>query len=198
MPDVPVERIATDPLEFKPEAGTALCLSGGGYRAMLFHVGVLWRLYEARLLQDVQRLSSVSGGSITAAVLGLKWQRLSFDPGRLKDDFVAEVVAPVRALGEETIDKDAIVSGIVLPGRVCPGLRQVPVSRRNPPGSAGHAAVCDQRDQRPIGRALALYETVHARLPGGRGEGPDDPACASRRRVVGVSAGALVVRDAAR
>lgn len=107
MPDVPVERIATDPLEFKPEAGTALCLSGGGYRAMLFHVGVLWRLYEARLLQDVQRLSSVSGGSITAAVLGLKWQRLSFDPGRLKDDFVAEVVAPVRALGEETIDKDA-------------------------------------------------------------------------------------------
>ena len=23
-----------------------LCLSGGGYRAMLFHVGVLWRLNE--------------------------------------------------------------------------------------------------------------------------------------------------------
>ena len=25
-------------------AGVALCLSGGGYRAMVFHVGVLWRL----------------------------------------------------------------------------------------------------------------------------------------------------------
>lgn len=96
----------------------ALCLSGGGYRAMLFHVGSLWRLYEARLLQGVQRVSSVSGGSITAAVLGLKWRRLSFDPALLRDDFVAEVVAPVRALGEETIDKDAIISGIALPGRV--------------------------------------------------------------------------------
>jgi len=118
MADAPVQRIATDPLETKPEAGMALCLSGGGYRAMLFHVGSLWRLYEARLLQGVQRVSSVSGGSITAAVLGLKWRRLSFDPALLRDDFVAEVVAPVRALGEETIDKDAIISGIALPGRV--------------------------------------------------------------------------------
>jgi NTE family protein len=118
MADDPVQTIETDLLEARPQAGTALCLSGGGYRAMLFHVGSLWRLYEARLLQGVQRFSSVSGGSITAAVLGLKWPRLSFDPARLRDDFVAEVVAPVRALGEETIDKDAIISGIVLPGRV--------------------------------------------------------------------------------
>lgn len=118
MPDAPVERIATDPLEIKPEAGTALCLSGGGYRAMLFHVGVLWRLYEASLLQGIQRLSSVSGGSITAAVLGLKWKRLGFDPARLKADFVAEVVAPVRVLADETIDADAIFWGIALPGRV--------------------------------------------------------------------------------
>ena len=98
--------------------GIALCLSGGGYRAMLFHIGSLWRLYETRLLQGVQRISSVSGGSITAGVLGLKWSRLSFDPARVRDDFVAEVVAPVRALGEETIDADAIVLGIALPGRV--------------------------------------------------------------------------------
>lgn len=118
MADDPVQRIATDPLEAKPEVGIALCLSGGGYRAMLFHVGSLWRLYEASVLQGVKRVSSVSGGSITAAVLGLKWRRLSFDPARLRDDFVTEVVAPVRALGEETIDKDAIISGIVLPGRV--------------------------------------------------------------------------------
>lgn len=118
MADDPVQTIATDPLEARPQPGTALCLSGGGYRAMLFHIGSLWRLYEARLLQGVQRVSSVSGGSITAAVLGLKWRRLSFDPTRVKDDFVAEVVAPLRALGEETIDKDAIISGIVLPGRV--------------------------------------------------------------------------------
>lgn len=62
MSDSPIERIATDVLDKEPEMGAALCLSGGGYRAMLFHVGVLWRLYEARLLQDVKRISSVSGG----------------------------------------------------------------------------------------------------------------------------------------
>ena len=32
--------------EAAPQDGMALCLSGGGYRAMLFHVGALWRLNE--------------------------------------------------------------------------------------------------------------------------------------------------------
>src|SRR5208282_640505 len=54
------------------EPGTALCLSGGGYRAMLFHLGSLWRLNEAGLLRKLNRISSVSGGSITAGMLGLQ------------------------------------------------------------------------------------------------------------------------------
>jgi NTE family protein len=118
MPDNPVERIATDPSEIELGAGTALCLSGGGYRAMLFHLGVLWRLYEARLLQSTKRISSVSGGSITAGVLALKWRQLSFEPERLRSDFVPMVVSPIRALADETIDADAIFWGIALPGRV--------------------------------------------------------------------------------
>jgi len=117
MPNSPVEKIATDSLPFKPEPGMALCLSGGGYRAMLFHVGALWRLYEARLLQNIQRISSVSGGSITAGVLALKWRRLSFDPGLLRSEFVPMVVSPIRALADETIDADAIFRGAALPGR---------------------------------------------------------------------------------
>jgi NTE family protein len=118
MLDAPVETIPVDREEIKPEAGTALCLSGGGYRAMLFHVGALWRLYEARLLKEVKRVSSVSGGSITAGVLALKWRELSFDPARLMSDFVPLVVSPIRALADETIDADAIFWGIALPGRV--------------------------------------------------------------------------------
>jgi NTE family protein len=47
----------------------ALCLSGGGYRAALFHLGAFWRLAELRLLRRVERVSSVSGGSIIAAWL---------------------------------------------------------------------------------------------------------------------------------
>jgi hypothetical protein len=57
----------------EPRPGTALCLSGGGYRAMLFHLGTLWRLNETGYLQRLTRVSSVSGGSITAGVLGLRW-----------------------------------------------------------------------------------------------------------------------------
>ena len=118
MAEAPIETIPTDPDEWKPEPGMALCLSGGGYRAMVFHIGVLWRLYETGLLGGIKRISSVSGGSITAGVLGVKWRELSFQPGNLKNDFVPKVVLPLRALAGETIDADAVIFGSVLPGRI--------------------------------------------------------------------------------
>jgi NTE family protein len=42
----------------------ALALSGGGIRAMVFHLGVLRLLAERHLLERVLRLSTVSGGSL--------------------------------------------------------------------------------------------------------------------------------------
>ena len=74
----PVDLITGDE-QRQPQEGIALCLSGGGYRAMLFHTGSLWRLNEAGLLAKLDRISSVSGGSITAGVLGLAWSQLAFD-----------------------------------------------------------------------------------------------------------------------
>ncbi len=117
MPTDPVERIATDPAETKPAPGTALCLSGGGYRAMLFHLGALWRLYDSGVLQGVKRVSSVSGGSITAGVLAMNWRHLSFDPASLASDFVPKVVSPIRALAGTTIDAGSVIWGVILPGR---------------------------------------------------------------------------------
>ena len=49
--------------------GTALCLSGGGYRAALFHLGALRRLNELGILPKVDTITSVSGGSIFTAVV---------------------------------------------------------------------------------------------------------------------------------
>ncbi len=112
----PVETIDPDRPEAEPEAGIALCLSGGGYRAMVFHVGVLWRLNEAGYLPRLARVSSVSGGSITAGLLGLKWARLDFDQMGVGRGFGAEVVAPIRDLAGRTIDAGAIIGGILLPG----------------------------------------------------------------------------------
>ena len=52
-----------------PEEGIALALSGGGFRATLFHIGACWRLLELGVLSKLKRISSVSGGSIFAGVL---------------------------------------------------------------------------------------------------------------------------------
>src|SRR5438132_9832122 len=94
----PVELVETgsdhdDPR--KPEDGIVLCLSGGGYRAMLFHLGALWRLNEIGYLSKLARVSSVSGGSLTAGVLGLKWTKLAFDANGLSPTFQNEVVQPI-------------------------------------------------------------------------------------------------------
>src|SRR5262245_12553167 len=118
MPNEPVQPGPPNEVQKPPEAGTGLCLSGGGYRAMVFHIGVLWRLYEAGMLKNVKRISSVSGGSITAGVLALKWRKLSFNPAQLKIDFVPEVVTPLRGLAAETIDFDSVVLGVFLPGSI--------------------------------------------------------------------------------
>jgi NTE family protein len=118
MPNEPVQPGPPNEVQKPPEVGAGLCLSGGGYRAMVFHIGVLWRLYEAGLLKNVKRISSVSGGSITAGVLALKWRKLSFNPAQLETDFVREVVTPLRGLAGETIDFDSVVLGVFLPGSI--------------------------------------------------------------------------------
>src|SRR5262245_40233407 len=93
-----------DPDVGKTQAGIGLCLSGGGYRAMLFHLGALGRLNDAGFLCKLDRISSVSGGSITAGMLGLKWSRLRFDDNGVATNFVREVVEPIRVIAGKTID----------------------------------------------------------------------------------------------
>ena len=44
-----------------------LALSGGGSRAMAFHLGCLRALHDRGVLGKVQVISSVSGGSVIAA-----------------------------------------------------------------------------------------------------------------------------------
>ena len=98
-----------------PTDGAGLCLSGGGYRAMLFHVGALWRLMEAGKLLGLTRISSVSGGSITAGVLALAWPDLA--AGGMAA-FQRKVVAPLRGLAGVTIDERSVLGGIFLPGTI--------------------------------------------------------------------------------
>jgi len=113
----PVLHLPTDYTAPPPQPGMALALSGGGYRAMLFHLGALVRLNQVGLLAKLKRISSVSGGSITAGVLGLKWTSLKFEGG-VASNFEAEVVSPVRRMADQTIDIASALEGIVLPGTI--------------------------------------------------------------------------------
>ncbi len=66
-------------------------LSGGGFRASLFHIGVLARFAELDLLRHVEVLSCVSGGSILGAYYYLKVRQLLQDKedGRIdREDYV--------------------------------------------------------------------------------------------------------------
>src|SRR6266446_4769699 len=107
-PVAPVAHLPQDAGK-KPQDGTGLCLSGGGYRAMLFHLGALWRLNELGYLPKLARISSVSGGSITAGVLGMNWKHLDFDRTGVSPNFIEVVVAPIRRLASVTIDQWAII-----------------------------------------------------------------------------------------
>ncbi|MFB9110039.1 patatin-like phospholipase family protein [Flavobacterium gyeonganense] len=49
-----------------------LSLSGGGYRAAIYHLGTFRKLREMGILENVDVISTISGGSITGACYGLK------------------------------------------------------------------------------------------------------------------------------
>jgi predicted acylesterase/phospholipase RssA len=87
-----------------------LALSGGGFRAALYHIGVLARLAEQDVLRHVEVLSCVSGGSIVGAHYYLEVRKLLQSKpdaevtrqdyvgivARLQKEFVAGVQRNVR------------------------------------------------------------------------------------------------------
>ncbi len=96
----------------QPSPGIALCLSGGGYRAMLFHLGTLWRLNELGYLPKLARISSVSGGSITSGVLAMNWKKLQFDSMNCALNFDQLVTQPLSGMASKSVDVSSVISGI--------------------------------------------------------------------------------------
>ena len=101
-----------------------LALSGGGFRASLFHLGSLWRLNELGCLRKLDVITSVSGGSIIAGVLAHNWKELSWKQmpqGDLATNFRLKIEAPLRALCSRTIDIKAVLLGLFSPFRSVAG-----------------------------------------------------------------------------
>ncbi|MER9947182.1 patatin-like phospholipase family protein [Mesorhizobium sp. M0047] len=94
----------------------ALALSGGGFRATLYHCGALMRLNELGYLSKVTRISSVSGGSIASGMLAAAWPRLNVEKG-VVTNLDTEVIAPLRIFCRRSLDTMAVGWGTVLPGK---------------------------------------------------------------------------------
>jgi NTE family protein len=128
----------------KKEIGMAV--SGGGFRATLFHLGAFWRMNEMGYLKKVDRICSVSGGSITAAMLGLKWKQLTFDPQGVATNFKEQVARPLQRFCSKNIDVPAVLGGwlsiLKSPGDLitkhynrlfrCAALRDLPSDEQGP------------------------------------------------------------------
>ncbi|CAN5873242.1 patatin-like phospholipase family protein [soil metagenome] len=104
------------PLPREQRKGTALCLSGGGYRASLFDLGAMRRLNELGILSQVDTVSSVSGGSIAAAFVAAhvtgrlsgKWP----EPEDEVPGFDDGIARPLRELAAQNIRTSAALTRI--------------------------------------------------------------------------------------
>jgi len=85
-------------LEAARTAKLGIALSGGGFRAALFHIGVLARLAERDLLRHVSVISTVSGGAIIGAFYYLKVKQLLEGA---RDDGLTPSAAAYRQLVRE-------------------------------------------------------------------------------------------------
>ena len=94
--------------------GIGLSMSGGGFRATLFHLGALRRLNELGILSQVKTITSVSGGSIMAGRLAAHatanpaaWA----DPGRPIAAFDEEIARPLRELAGTNVRTRPVLTG---------------------------------------------------------------------------------------
>ena len=109
--------MASEPIA-APKRDVGLCLSGGGYRAAVFHLGSLIRLNEAGLLPRLRTVSSVSGGSIIAGLLGLRWTRLHFGPDGRAGNLGEVIVDPVLEFTGRGLDAAAVLTSAFIPGLI--------------------------------------------------------------------------------
>src|SRR5437867_2873492 len=80
----------------------AVCLSGGGYRAAIFHLGALRRLNEIGVLSKIDTITSVSGGSIVAAHLATHVRPWP-SPGTVFVDWDERVEVPFHRFVQQNI-----------------------------------------------------------------------------------------------
>ncbi|MFL9828330.1 patatin-like phospholipase family protein [Rhodoplanes sp. SY1] len=112
MPDKPKRATPIDGDKLENIVG--FCMSGGGYRAMLFHAGAIFRMNELKLLPKLDRVSSVSGGSMTAAALAIAYPKFRYDAaGEVVTNLRETFLAPILAQANDSIDVGSAFAGVL-------------------------------------------------------------------------------------
>lgn len=85
-----------------------LALSGGGFRASFFHIGVLARMADLGLLRHVEVISTVSGGSIIGALYYLHIKKLlqEKEDCDIKDEDYQEIIKKIEVDFLQAIQKN--------------------------------------------------------------------------------------------
>ena len=104
------------------QRGIGLCLSGGGFRATLFHLGAIQRLFELGIATrpDFDTVASVSGGSLTAAQWAIATSlragnRDAAGEAILGLNFTRDIARPLLALTAKDIRTGAMAKKFLLP-----------------------------------------------------------------------------------
>jgi NTE family protein len=126
-----------------------LALSGGGFRAMLFHAGGLVRLNELGLLGALDEIGGVSGGALVAGRLAAAWHRLAFVGGRAANLW-EEVIHPLVEFAGRRLDVTAVASALL------PGISAAGVATRHYLDLTGGLALGDL-PRRPRFSFLAVH-----------------------------------------
>jgi NTE family protein len=104
------------PSEILSSPHYSLSLSGGGYRASLFHYGAINRLNDIGRLHDARMICGISGGSITAALLVSGWNKLHFNNEGVAKNLYDVVGKPLEQLTSHTIDAPVVIKNLALLG----------------------------------------------------------------------------------
>jgi predicted acylesterase/phospholipase RssA len=131
-----------------------LALSGGGFRASFFHLGVLAKLAELDVLRHVEVLSCVSGGAILGADYYLRVRELlqrKADADVTREDYI-DIVQAMTTDFLEGVQRNVRTRAVV-----------------NPLVNLKMSGVAYTRSHR---MGELLEREIYARVPDGEGDGP--------------------------
>jgi integrative and conjugative element protein (TIGR02256 family) len=155
--------IRRGPPKKKPQRNVGLALSGGGSRAIAFHLGCLRALHDRGILDRVSTLSTVSGGSVIGAMYAYSADsfedfekrvqkllrsglvrtilRKAISPRQLTEALFTTATAGVASAGSSLIRSAARALSLLGLGIDQKGMSQAPLRRRRSRTDAFEAAL---------------------------------------------------------